>query len=338
MISVIVPVYNVEKYLNRCIDSILSQTYQDYEVILIDDGSTDESGSICDWYSQKQEKIKVCHKENGGLMSAWMKGVEESSGNYLCFVDSDDWIEKEMLYEMEKELSGTVKEIVVCNHSIDRENGERRLEKNGLFPGIYEGIKIENDMIPYILGNENRTVSFSRCMKLISKELITDNIIFCNTSLKMGEDVSIMLPALLDVQRIVIMKDAYFYHYYYNKASTVHKYDRNLYTNIQLLRQVMLNIVIKKFKNDNVKYMKLRVDMEYVFLLMLVLKNEVRGNKRKYIDEIKIVCKDEKNRSIIKDTSVTIQNRSNQLIYFVMKHPNVISILLLKAAVLVYDR
>lgn len=101
-ISIIVPVYNVEKYLKRCIDSILNQSFTDFELILVDDGSTDNSGKIIDEYAIKDERIKVIHKENCGQGSARNRGLDIAKGNYIGFVDSDDWIHKDMykiLYE-----------------------------------------------------------------------------------------------------------------------------------------------------------------------------------------------------------------------------------------------
>lgn len=101
-ISIIVPVYNVEKYLKRCIDSILNQSFTDFELILVDDGSTDNSGKIIDEYAIKDERIKVIHKENGGQGSARNRGLDIAKGNYIGFIDSDDWIHKDMykiLYE-----------------------------------------------------------------------------------------------------------------------------------------------------------------------------------------------------------------------------------------------
>ena len=97
MISVVVPVYNVEKYLNRCVDSILNQTYSDLEIILVDDGSTDRSGSICDEYLSIDSRVRVLHKENGGLSDARNHGIELANGSYLCFIDSDDYIHCEMI-------------------------------------------------------------------------------------------------------------------------------------------------------------------------------------------------------------------------------------------------
>ena len=92
LFSVIVPIYNVQKYLNRCIDSVLSQTFEDYELILVDDGSLDECGAICDEYANMNEKIKVIHKDNGGLVSARQAGIRIATGDYVFHLDGDDAI------------------------------------------------------------------------------------------------------------------------------------------------------------------------------------------------------------------------------------------------------
>ena len=94
LISVIVPVYNVEKYLNRCVESIMNQTYKNLQIILIDDGSNDRSGKICDEYAEKDKRIEVIHKENAGVSAARNKGLDKAKGEWITFVDADDWIEK----------------------------------------------------------------------------------------------------------------------------------------------------------------------------------------------------------------------------------------------------
>ncbi len=95
-ISIIVPVYNVEKYLKKCVDSILGQTFTDFELLLIDDGSTDNSGSICDELAKTDNRIKVIHKENGGLSDARNIGIEVAKGDFIGFIDSDDYIDEDM--------------------------------------------------------------------------------------------------------------------------------------------------------------------------------------------------------------------------------------------------
>ena len=100
LVSVIVAVYNIEEYLPRCVDSILAQTYRNLEIILVDDGSKDQSGSICDSYAEKDRRIKVIHKKNGGLSDARNAGMDAATGEYIGFVDGDDWIEPDMYRAM----------------------------------------------------------------------------------------------------------------------------------------------------------------------------------------------------------------------------------------------
>lgn len=125
-ISVIVPVYNVERFLPRCVDSILGQSYENLEVILVDDGSKDASGSICDGYAAADSRVKVIHKENGGLSSARNAGLDAATGTYAAFVDSDDWIEPRA-YEwmMEAMLRHGVQLVCAGRYDVDGETGEK---------------------------------------------------------------------------------------------------------------------------------------------------------------------------------------------------------------------
>ena len=115
MVSIIVPVYNVEKYLSKCVDSILIQTYRDFEIILVDDGSTDSSGLICDNYN-KEERITVIHKKNGGVSSARNAGLEIARGDYIAFVDSDDWVSPEFIETHIQNLKKMDADISVCRY------------------------------------------------------------------------------------------------------------------------------------------------------------------------------------------------------------------------------
>ncbi|MBQ9730331.1 MAG: glycosyltransferase [Clostridia bacterium] len=124
LISVIVPVYNVEKYLSECVDSILRQTYQNLEVILVDDGSTDNSGAICDEYAKKDSRIKVFHKENGGLSSARNYGLDRMHGDYVAFVDSDDYIADTMYEELIKKCLEYGADITACGFTRFYEDGK----------------------------------------------------------------------------------------------------------------------------------------------------------------------------------------------------------------------
>ena len=129
MISVIIPVYNVEKYLRRCLESMIVQTYQEMEIILVDDGSTDSSGRICDEYARQHDNITAYHKENGGLSDARNYGLARSSGEYVAFLDSDDWAEPEMYARLHEAMVTHDADIAVCNYYI-HQDGKKSICKH----------------------------------------------------------------------------------------------------------------------------------------------------------------------------------------------------------------
>ena len=337
-VSIIVPVYNTEKYLEKCVNSLTGQTYKNLEIILVDDGSKDASGSICDELAKADARIKVIHKENGGLVSSWKRGVEESCGEYLCFVDSDDWVDTVMVEEMAACLTGEEREIVASDYIIERDNGSSQYVFQKLSPGIYSREDIESKVIPKLLGKESRYVTISRCMKLIGRTLIEDNKIYSKPDIVMGEDTTIMLPALIDCQRLVIMDHKAYYHYLYVQESMVHKYNARLYENIQQLIMVTNQIVADKFTGEELTERKKQVDQESVFWLFLVLKNEARGNPDGYRENILKVCKEAKIRELVKNTPVEIEEPANKLLYLVLKYPNHLTVSILRAAMLWYYR
>lgn len=337
-ISIIVPVYNAESYLNRCVDSLRRQTFQNLEMVLVDDGSLDKSGQLCDSYAGEDARIRVVHKENGGLISAWKAGVKESSGAYLCFVDSDDWIDENMLEEMAAFLTGNDREIIASDYIIEKDDGSRQYVWQALPPGEYQGEAMKEQVIPNLLGRESRYVTISRCMKLISRRLIEDNQHYSNPAVSVGEDTTIMLPALIDCNRLVIMEHKAYYHYLYVKESMVHKYDKKLYQNIQLLKQITLQIVNDKFTGEERTLRRKQVNQEMIFWMMLVLKNEARGNKAAYRNNILEICRSEEIRSLVAGTKVEVHQKANKLLYLVMKHPGHITVSLLRLAMIWYYR
>lgn len=134
VVSVIVPIYNVEEYLERCVDSILNQTFTDFELILVNDGSTDNCGVICDRYAKKDPHIKVIHKENGGLSDARNAGIDVSAGQYMMFIDSDDYIDPKMLEILYERILNDGSDMALCNFLYVDENGTPIIEKNTELP------------------------------------------------------------------------------------------------------------------------------------------------------------------------------------------------------------
>ena len=135
LISVIIPVYKVEKYINRCVESVLVQNYHNIEVILVDDGSPDNCGIICDKYAETDSRIKVIHKKNGGLSDARNAGLDIATGQYICFIDSDDYIEKDMLKDMYDNIVRTGADITICNYCAVDNEGHKQWESEDISDG-----------------------------------------------------------------------------------------------------------------------------------------------------------------------------------------------------------
>lgn len=199
-ISILVPIYNSEKYLKKCLDSILNQTFVDFEVILVDDGSTDSSGDICDKYAKKDSRFKVFHKKNEGISATREFAIQHAKGKYIQFVDSDDWIEQDMLEKMYKEARKENLDIVGCNfieEYKDHQAGNR----------VYYTKK--DDFIKDIISNKWGVL----WKLLIKKSIIIDNKIHFPKDINGGEDYFFVTNVAIKSNKVGFL-DSYFYHYY----------------------------------------------------------------------------------------------------------------------------
>ena len=331
-VSVIVPVYRTGQWLDRCVSGILAQTYSEIEVILVDDGSPDECPALCDAWAGKDGRVKVIHKENGGLMSAWMAGVSASTGEYLCFVDSDDWIDKEMVEGLMAAASGCQAE-VLCGNYVQEEKNRSFPVIQSLKPGVYEGDALRDKVFGRLVGEEKRPITLSRCMKLFSRKLIEDNMHFCDPSIVMGEDMNITLPALLDAKRIVILEGACWYHYLFLKESMVHRYNPRLQENLLLLNQKMREVLKAKHAPDK----EGQADREFVLLLFLELKNQVRGGKKGWRKRIRRLRQNPEVAGALNRARLTLRLRENRILYRTLKKPDFWHLTGLKLLFWIYD-
>lgn len=333
-ISMIIPVYNAGEYLKQCVDSVIAQTMTDIEIILVDDGSTDGvSPALCDEYAGKDARVKVIHKENGGLQSAWTCGVKNAEADYVGFVDSDDWVDTDMCEKLYAHVDSSFadSEIISSNYIIEKA-GERRKETQGLEPGVYMGKDL--DVVrKKLLGCEVRPVTMSRCMKLISKKLILDNIKYCNSKIKMSEDVNITLPCLCDCKRLVIMEGSYFYHYRLVADSMAHGYDPRLMDNLDLTDRVFREIL----KDKGISNADEQLDKEYVRILFVVLKSELRCRDGNTVKRVRDLFLRNDIREKIKRADVDVSSKANRLIYLCMRHPNPLVITFTKAVLWTFD-
>lgn len=231
-VSVIVPIYNVEQYIDRCIDSIVNQTDDNIEIILVDDGSTDSSSLKCDEYKNKDKRIKVIHKKNAGLGFARNSGLEIANGEYVLFIDSDDYIEKDMI----KELYGTAKvnSADACYSDYFRDYDDKIVKNERMkgCAGIYNRQEVLNKIIPWVVGGApddkyDEVLGWGVWKSLYKRDLIEKKgIKFHSEREYISEDIIFQLDFLTYASCVAVVEKP-FYHYCLRNGSLSAKYQEN---------------------------------------------------------------------------------------------------------------
>ena len=288
-ISIIVPIYKVESYIHKCIDSILVQVFTDFELILVDDGSPDNCGKICDEYASKDIRIKVIHKENGGLVSARKKGIETATGKYIGFVDSDDWIGEEMykiLYDKAIEIDA---DVVSTGHIYEKETSK---EFHGAKEDyLYDNVNvIKTEFIPCFLRNHIKSQSMiytnSVWSKLYKRQLLIDNIKHLNEKASYGEDMLLNYVNLIDAKKIAIIGNSYYYHYRCNSTSMLNAYNKNRWEEVKARIYSISKISEEK------KYYCIEINIHIGWLVYITIKyylHSIKNFKEKYFIVSKII-------------------------------------------------
>lgn len=250
-ISIVVPVYNVAPYLERCVNSILAQSYADIEIVLVDDGSTDESGELCDKLCNKDARIIVVHQENGGVTKARKKGVSTASGFYVGYVDPDDWVEPDM-YEKLLEIMVEENADIVCS-------GMKRENDSGVYatwPGsdydadVYRGEKLSG-LKRNLISDGTIHISGSLANKLFKRELLSECLMNLDERMRgVGDDVACVFPYILRTTTVVITDDAYYHGYDRENSATRSRYE-NWYEQSNLLYMCLKNAIDKYDDNSD---------------------------------------------------------------------------------------
>ena len=212
LFSIIVPIYKVEKYLKCCVDSILTQSFSDFELILVDDGSPDNCPKICDDYAKQDERVKVVHKQNGGHSSARRAGIEIASGEYLLFVDSDDYVSQDYLETFAKPIKEKDVDVVCVGHVIFNEETQT-IKPLCSKAGFYDREKMEKEIFPLLIEDVYaKSLSSSLWAKAYKKELIAPIIEQIDSRIIIGEDLICSKSCIYKAQSIYISeKNLYFY-------------------------------------------------------------------------------------------------------------------------------
>lgn len=263
LISIIMPVYNAEKYLNRSIESIMNQTYNNIEIILVNDGSTDNSLEICTNYQEKDNRIKLINQENKGVSFARNKGIDEATGDYIMFIDSDDYIEKNMIEDMTSKIADNDVDLVISGIKMNYiKNGQViKKEKYQLKDKMYTIGEMLND----ILIDIDLICICGPCCKLYKTEILKNNKIKFTNEFTMGEDTWYNLDYIdACTGKVVTMSNIYYNYMRENPNSLFTKYYDDYIKITEKVYNKFLNLLERKSNSETVD----RYEKNYIFNLV----------------------------------------------------------------------
>lgn len=323
LVSVVLPIYNVEMYLERCIESIVNQTYKNLEIILVDDGSPDHCPQICDEWGKKDSRIRVVHKVNAGLGMARNTGIEHATGKYICFFDSDDYVKTDTIEKTVGLAEKVNADVVTFGYSNVDNNG---LVKSEYVPStvkeIFHGKEVQEEFLPDMLAERkesvNKRLHMSAWASLYSMKLIKESgWKFVSEREIIAEDVYSLLVLYKSIQCVAVLSEA-LYFYCDNGASLTHTYRKDRYKKIEKF------YIETTQKAKQLGYSEKVIDcvrMPYYSFTIAALKMISRANcsyreKRHYINEImdsKIF------RTLIKEMDYAEESFSRKVLWTVMK-------------------
>ncbi len=312
LISIVIPVYNVEEFIHQSVSSVLEQTYTDIEVILVDDGSNDKSGEICDEYAAFDNRVHVIHKKNQGLVSARRYGVNYSKGEYIIFVDSDDWIEPDMIELLVKKAIESNADIVTSGF-IQFGNGEDLVVKDRISSGFYSNKKsLEGMIYPKMICWDNDChagITVATWDKLFRAELIKKHADRISYDIAWGTDFVLTFPCILDAESIYIT-DICKYHYRVNEKSlTIHS-DSNYVFHMNALFKG-INTLIEEGQGG--KILDQTLQSKIMFILHRGVNNAYRlgGNRFEHWRYLYVYNKEIYRNALMRQTLLKAQKRKD---------------------------
>lgn len=316
-VSIIVPVYNVAIYLEQCIESVVSQTLKDIEIILINDGSTDQSEEICNRYADKDDRIRLITQDNQGLAAARQSGLDVAQGEYIGFVDSDDWLETDMYEKMYKAAHDCNADIVFCNVY----RNEDKKEQPYFESGYYDRKQMEEVIFPRLLAgfDENggeTTIRWCNWLRLYRKKLIDDNHISFDKRFRRCQDLPFTFECSIHAQSYYYLGNEYLYHNRMNYESLSKGYTKNMWELIKPLVLYLQNAV-EGYKEYNFHEQMNRRAALFAFECC---ENENKPNNSKSmaqkLDTIRKIMNDEDARRWVAGMSTSRMRRINKIYKF----------------------
>lgn len=249
-LSIIVTVYNCEQYLKRCFDSLIKQTYAEFEIVIVDDGSTDDSASICDEFAAERANVRVIHKPNGGTVSARKTGIVHANGTVVGFIDGDDWVDPDFCERLlhpfrENDAVDVVSSGLMFEYVSAKEKDYVLID--GAAAGFYTARELEQKILPKWIcdpSQDSFTITTSICCKMVRRSVAMAAMSAMDEALTFGEDGAYVLAVLVEAQGIYVLDQAY-YHYEQHADSQNYKYEISAYGQLVKLQQCMNRIASK---------------------------------------------------------------------------------------------
>ena len=315
--SIIVPIYNVENYLTKCVESLINQTYKNIEIILVDDGSPDNSPAICDKFSAKDDRIKVIHKENGGLVSARQTGAEIATGDYVICVDGDDWASHklcEKVYEIIKDNPVDI----VCFGYFSATETQSLAKPLPYEKGLYSRKDIERKIFPMLIQTKKATYfSPSIALKAFKIDIYKKNQLNVDKRIGIAEDAACTIPCIYEAQSIYIAEDCLYY--YRQNATSMTKSKKAFRWDVPkiLYENIKRNIDITNFDFEQQLYRKV------VHELFLVAVSQFNKNESYHTirNDIKKIVSDKIYQESIKNACFS--GLSGRLAHFALKRQTI---------------
>lgn len=282
--SVIVPIYNVEKYLSECVDSILSQTFADFEIILVDDGSPDKSGEICDEYALKNSKIKVIHKDNGGLSDARNAGINAAEGEYLIFIDSDDFYDdNEFLEKLDKIIAENHADVAVYSMKHFYNNDSNYVSSRVIFTDPkWNSLDSYEQTITELL-KENKFV-ISACSNAVKREIILERQLFFKKDI-VSEDIEWAMRLYSKEMNLAFLKEQpYIYRAGREGSITSSMKEKNFIDLFGIIAQYAEKF--SQSKSNTEKLLLNYIAYQYVILCGLIVRAKDRKFKKEFIKNL----------------------------------------------------
>lgn len=269
-VSIIVPIFNAELYLNKCLDSIVKQTYKDIEIILVNDGSTDNSGEICDKYASKDKRIIVFHKENGGVSSARNIGLNVSTGDYIMFIDSDDWVESNMVNTLVKIQEVSNYDVIMFGSYI--ENTKHDKTKRVKFKK--ESFNSKNEImkfLPSFIKDEKITTLWN---KIYKSSVIKKNNVKFNEELSIAEDALFNYKVFTEINSFHITEECLYHYMIRDVESLTKKYNPQKYEMLTYVNDYLLYAIEQKLLDSNILLSAQYIRVKNIYSCLLDLFNE----------------------------------------------------------------